>query len=116
MPATVEVSTNTFLDAISDALWKRCDKARREPLGTINLSAVDPAYSRIFEHWVSVGLWRPVMTPSFKGRFREFWSPKYEAGVAMCRFEEMVDEQHHELGEGICLPYKQVGGNLRVVG
>lgn len=116
MPATVMASTKTFMNAVSEALWKRSEKARREPLGTINLTTVDPAYTAIFEHWVSVGLWRPVMTPSYgnTGPFKEFWSPKYEAGMAMCRFQEMVDEQHDDEG-GMSVPYRQAGGNLRVV-
>ena len=116
-PSTVQARTKTFLDATSDALWKRCDKARREPLGTIYLNAIDPAYVNVFEHWVSVGLWRPVMTVSNTyGSLKEFWSPKYEAGLAICRFDEMVDEQHHDEGGGVVVPYKQAGGNLRVVG
>ena len=48
--------------------------------------------------------------------FKEFWSYKFEAGEAICRFDEMVDEQHYDREGGIPVPYKLAGGNVRIVG
>lgn len=117
LPAKVVCNTETFLDYVSDSLWKRAEKARREPLATIVLNVVDPAYVIVFEHWVKMGLWRPVMTPgASKTGIKEFWSHKFEAGEALCRFEDLCDEAHHHDEHGRVVPYREAGGCLRVVG
>ena len=119
LPAVFEQDVAGVFAALSDQLGKRAMKGRRQRRGEITLDNVPPSFQKVFDYWVSIGLWKPVLRPGSDAP--EFWSCKPEACDVLCNFHEMYSEVVREGRtkrarreadkDGGLAPYRMAGGS-----
>ena len=99
---TITAEVEPILADISDRLWHRAEVARRAPTSRITVDNVPSSMIQLFKTWKVGGelLFRPSKPARDGAEPRSFWSFRPEACHALCRFEDMAEEQNRPTDPG----------------